>query len=216
VDPELGLVLQVLQQLAGQGASEPRSGRYPPKLLTVHERVAATHVAVDDSQFASLLRDKPANFNLTDTDRFVFLRADKETGWGLPVLTFSFDQDHKPTRLGLRVAVFVAGDDRYAPAASGFRLEGPEGDGNHNYYHAQWIVSFVKGGQPLPCPVWIPTSYPALPIAASGPASLLFALLLALYGMKSSVIADLLRTPSTRALKNYMTDIPGMTRSEGR
>jgi hypothetical protein len=67
----------------------------------------------------------------------------------------------------------------------GFRFETPEGEGTHNFYHAQPIRHFKKGQlELLNCPAWLPTAEPTLPLCATNPVELSICLLVSLYGWR--------------------------------
>ena len=70
----------------------------------------------------------------------------------------------------------------------GFRMETPGSnvnDGIHDFYHAQLVRkldSKLKNKLQITCPNWIPDSQPSFPLPADCPVTLLFCLIVTLYG----------------------------------
>ncbi|MBF0181188.1 MAG: hypothetical protein HQM03_14290 [Magnetococcales bacterium] len=104
-------------------------------------------------------------------------------------------QDNRPWRLRMRLGIFIPCDpdhtvDHLPPGYCfvGYRFETPEGHGAtpettgaHDYYHVQPITGFEHDG-PHFGPAWWPVRYPAFPVVADSPASLLGAMMVSLYG----------------------------------
>jgi hypothetical protein len=123
-------------------------------------------------------------WDLLGSNLHLYLRQIKATRTYTPILSFSYSVTE--TRLRLRIALFTTLGGR--TFACGFRMEAPEGIGDHHYYHVQWIRMFPDKTKALPgCPDWIPESYPAIPLDAGSPAELLLCMLLSLYGFEEFV-----------------------------
>ena len=89
-------------------------------------------------------------------------------------------------------------DENQIPSGIGFRLETPEimnqpdattnNEGIHDFHHAQLIKKFGKKKLDrklqIKCPNWLPESQPSFPLPAKCPVSLLFCLIVTLYGRK--------------------------------
>jgi len=81
----------------------------------------------------------------------------------------------------------------------GFRFETPEGEGLHNFYHAQM---FIEKGPPLPYHAWLPTSQPSFPLDAEDPVQLLLCLLTSLYGL--GYLGEVFRDSRIRHINGYI------------
>ncbi|MDP2946786.1 MAG: hypothetical protein Q8N88_01610 [Nanoarchaeota archaeon] len=67
----------------------------------------------------------------------------------------------------------------------GYRFERHYPLSIHDYWHVQ-ITKGVNTSENFPnCPIWIPTEYPCIPVKADNALSLLFSMLISLYGSKS-------------------------------
>lgn len=122
---------------------------------------------------------------------FLLLEPDTKGQRKLPLLKVSHEKNsegHEVIRY--QVCLFVmdeqAKDRESAICAIGLRFDTPEGvDGIHAYYHAQWCREFHGSKRNLEfprCPLWLPVTSPAIPVAASGPFSLMVAMFISLYG----------------------------------
>ena len=95
-------------------------------------------------------------------------------------LKCDLDKSLEDINLGIEMYRF---DDSKKPLGFGFRFEGPEADSKDDYWHAQVISEARAGGDKLPeCPNWLPTTVPCIPARAHCPVSLLFCMLISLYG----------------------------------
>lgn len=134
------------------------------------------------------------SLELSSVHAFIYLkpvlqmapRTKLSRSWMVPLLTVScdFNSDFDHTRL--RLMLFMKDQQHNKLQAIGFRFESPEseGDGLHNYYHAQLISAFDKDGIITlpPCPVWLPVTQPAFALDATSPLGLLICMLVSLYG----------------------------------
>ena len=128
--------------------------------------------------------------SMGDTKSFIYLEPIEKDGWIFPILSISFDYTAYLPSVRLRLALFLTSKDENGnavPVAIGYRFETPEseGEGVHNYYHAQMIYRFNKEEriEELPeCPKWIPEKQPAFALDAAGPYGLFVCMLASLYG----------------------------------
>ena len=125
--------------------------------------------------------------HLPNAKAFIYLRPVRQmTNWIVPVLTLSFDFEADLHYMRLRLMLFTKDQRKNALQAIGFRFESPEseGDGLHNYYHAQIISLFDKDNALTapPCPEWLPVTQPAFALDATSPLGLLVCMLVSLYG----------------------------------
>lgn len=151
------------------------------KMRELNDRVNATLRVIDERRLKVLLREVRAggSVDFLSKDAFLFL-APPEEGELLPVL--SIKSDFRKSELRIRMALFTF-DKSATPVAIGFRFETPEGEGHHNYHHAQLITSFGSGTEDLPTPPWLPTHQPALMMSAKNPFALFLGVLIGLYGL---------------------------------
>jgi hypothetical protein len=192
MDAEQGLFIQLLRQLAGAANGLDDSVEASPDLRRVYDHIRRDFPPCGESEIEWLLKKAPLSGSSLEVG-FIWLEPMRTTPAAIPVLAFEYSFDAR-RKVCLRVAIFVPGDDQYPVGAIGYRLESPEGGRSHNFHHAQHIVDFGPEARPLPCPRWIPTSQPALPINAKDSVSLLVGLLVSLYGVDSDVVKNLLTT----------------------
>jgi hypothetical protein len=122
--------------------------------------------------------------NFADNRKFLYLPPVTGRYLIVPLLSIRFNLDTMP-EVRLRVGLFLLDKDEKIMRSIGFRFETPEGEGTHNFYHAQLISDFEKdrlGFDLVGCPTWLPTTEPTLPLKANNPAELLICLLVSLYG----------------------------------
>ena len=191
MDAEQGLFITLLRQLA-ESAKDLDDSDAPPDLRLIYDCIRRDFPRCDEDAIDWLFRQQPVCGSSLKIG-FIWLEPTSTTPAAIPVLAFEYSFDARK-KVCLRVGIFVPGDDQYPVGAIGYRLETPEGGRSHNFHHAQHIIDFGPETRPLPCPRWIPTSQPALPISARDAVGLLVGLLVALYGVDSSVITNLLRT----------------------
>lgn len=138
----------------------------------------------NDRLLESILPSKAKSLiDLSRSRRFLYLEPIIQGGHFLPVMSFIGEFRTLKPELRLRVALFLL-DSTEKLRAVGYRFETPEGPGRHSYYHAQPIITFRDGSPQLPCPNWLSTDHPTLPLDAVDPVTLLLALLISLYGYR--------------------------------
>jgi len=117
----------------------------------------------------------------------------------VPILSLECNLDETRTSIILRVMLVRQEKVGKELHGIGFRLESPECEnqprdknedmgkkkinGRHDFYHAQLLRGF-DWGPPVKNLTWLPCSQPSFPLLANCPITLIFSLLLTLYGKK--------------------------------
>jgi hypothetical protein len=133
--------------------------------------------------------------------RFVFLEPMKDGI--LPMLTFRYDFTADVPIVSLQIGMFKLNANK--PVALGFRFEVPEGEGNHNYYHAQAIDTLRNGGLRLPCRPLVSATWPTFTLNALNVGTLLLCAIVSLYGRDK--LADFQSAGLGSLLVRYMRDL---------
>jgi hypothetical protein len=156
--------------------------------LRLNEQIAGVYGRLEELELESVLRRSTnrggIDFEIGGTRRFLFLRP-IVNGTILPLLNLSASLYEEPTSMRARLGLFMF-DSSKKLAGLGFRFESSEGPGQHAYSHVQVIRSLDKdGGRIFPqASTWFPTSYPAFPLSATDPVSIVLAMLLSIYGLE--------------------------------
>jgi hypothetical protein len=178
-EPELfaELLLWAVQREAGVARD------YPLKVLALYDRLNERFPRIDERVLAAMQREGAVD--LLEDGRFIYLETNKKASWTIPILGLKYDFAGDRHVVRLRLAFFGLVRDDEPLVAVGMRFETPEGGGFHNYYHAQLINSFSKGVEDhqLPGAGWVPQRFPAVPLDATSPTTLLLGTLLSLYGL---------------------------------
>jgi len=116
--------------------------------------------------------------------KFLYLDPCQGQPTFVPVVSLRCDFSLLEPEVRFRIGLFMRHDNEVK--SIGLRFESPEGDGDgiHDYYHAQYITSFYSGAPLKGAPPWLPTSQPAMTLEADGPIGLMLSLLMSLYGLK--------------------------------
>lgn len=152
------------------------------------------------NQFARIpheILEKAKESDLSPFPTAMYLHLPPDEKGGQPVLRASFEEKEEHKVFRIRAAIFVEAEeaDQYGNTQKvhrgiGIRFEspeGPKGDSNHDYYHAQWFSSFEKDINRLPgCPEWLPDVHPAIPIDAECAVDVLCCALKSFYGSRKS------------------------------
>lgn len=96
------------------------------------------------------------------------------------VLLVRVDEEHRDLR-GIGFRFECPESEQYPKKEGDEQIE--TGEGLHDFYHAQLITGFSYG-PPIEIPNWLPISQPSFPLLADDPVTLVFALLMTLYGKK--------------------------------
>jgi|GEM_PF-6102111 len=131
--------------------------------------------------------------NLSPFPPATYLHLPPDEKGGQPVLRASFEEKEEHKVFRIRAAIFVeAEDENFQKVNRGIGIrfespEGPQGESNHDYYHAQWFSSFEKDHHQLPgCPSWLPDVHPAIPLDAKCAVDVLCCALKSFYGSRKS------------------------------
>lgn len=163
-------------------------GSYPYKTSLVHESLSERLIGIDEHSLEACCnyQKRQRAGVVPGANRFVYLEATPKARSTIPVLTMHWDLDAQPFDMSVRVGLFWHDDNsELLLAGAGFRFESPEGvgGGSHDYFHAQPIMAFTKDDAPLPgLRGEIPTDFPAIPLPAKGPTTLLLCVLVAMLG----------------------------------
>jgi len=120
----------------------------------------------------------------------------------VPRLWLECDFGRSIPHVSLRVELFLL--HQQTINVIGYRFETPEGLGVHNYYHLQ---STENTSFP-----WIPTSQPAIALAARNPVELLFCLLISFYGR--DYLEEIGRNLTFQKMPDYISDLAGFSSSD--
>ncbi len=122
--------------------------------------------------------------NFRDVNRFLYLKPLAGSRSAVPIVTMFCNLEGERPEIRIRVGLFVQeGSGAKRMRAVGLRFETPEGDGRHNYFHAQFITEFAAGSPVHASPHWLPTREPAFLLDADGPLGLMICLLISLNGL---------------------------------
>lgn len=178
----VGAFCELIEFLHGNHYRWTRDPTADGKLRELNDTVSRSHKVIEAQKLAFLLKEakKGGSIDFLAHGAFLFLKPPEQEGALLPVL--SLKSNFSRSELRVRMALFTFGESQ-VPAAIGFRFETPEGEGKHNYHHAQLIRSFGKNTKDLPTPLWLPTRQPALMMSAKTPFSLFLGILIGLYGL---------------------------------
>ncbi len=141
--------------------------------------------------------------DFTEKRRFLYLPPLEKNADFVPILSLKCTLNETKTAIRLHVMLISHGGDEQPFHGIGFRLDSPESqqqneqdedddeeekkkknkDGRHDFYHAQLIRGFGWGPN-VENPDWLPCTQPSFPLLADDPVTLVFALLLTLYGKK--------------------------------
>lgn len=182
MDHKVGAFCELIEFLHSSHSRWTRDPSADQKQRKLNDEVSRSHKVIEDQKLAQLLREaKKGSVDFLSGGGFLFLKPPEKEGVLLPIL--SLKSDFSKSELRVRMALFTF-DETEEPAAIGFRFETPEGEGRHNYHHAQLIRSFDKHSKDLPkTPTWLPASQPALMMSARTPFSLFLGVLIGLYGL---------------------------------
>ncbi len=100
----------------------------------------------------------------------------------VPILIAKCDVSRSSALFRIELHSYSQNDGR--PYSFGFRFESP-GDSPHDYWHTQIIDQTIAGIVDLPgCPKWLPATVPCIPLSATDVVTLLFTILVSLYGLE--------------------------------
>jgi hypothetical protein len=185
LNPELGLFRDLLKLLFRFSKGGP--GRYgDPAAKEIFRVIGATYPPfgrVEEVQDFIPSQEKPIT-DFKDTGRFLYLKPGEGPPLFIPVVSLFTNFTRSIPEVRLRVGIFLLEGTEIR--SIGLRFESPEGEGPHNYYHAQFIKDFNA-----PVPVekrlnWLPVTHPPIALDARGPVTLLLSLVVSLYGLEDA------------------------------
>lgn len=199
------LIFKTLKWLAKKAESDWDRIKMP-KFQTVRSYVASINV-INEGELRKLEKELPSG-NLT-WDAFVgkcfLLPCPVKSNQFVPTLYVSFGGVNSGITMGHYL--FGEGDDE--GASFGVRYEEPhsDGDGMHDYYHAQFVntVRDVAGDPTFT--MQLPDSSPAFPLHAKDKLELFFSCLVSIYGKR--IFTTYMREISQD--KTVAKDQPGWT-----
>lgn len=180
MDREQGLLRQIILWLWVRNRKS-RATLSDKKIKDLYDLVMVSYQEFQDRELEALIpkNNAPSTLDLTQENKYIFLEPEISCNM-VPLLSFKYDFTRSKPIVRLYLALFFM--DKSDIHAVGYRFETPEGEGVHDYYHAQWISRF--GRQDLPnCPSWIPKKQPALTLDAENCVALLICLLISIYGL---------------------------------
>jgi len=150
----------------------------------------------------------------SDLDRLIASSINQQLTWDfyfyLPPLedphyipTLKIDCNYPSEKISFRLEFYKFTDKKNLKLVGfGFRFETGERPSKHDFFHAQVSNRPLPSKPLLPkCPGWIPTSIPCIPLKAECPISLIFNMLISLYGtglynkLFPQKLMDILKSP---------------------
>ncbi len=156
---------------------------------TLMNAAGTAFARIDESTLERYFDDNPVKGDTSETKSFVFLPMVSNFRI-LPVLSIAYELDQNKARL--QVILFIEeGVKTHGPRAFGYRYEAPEGDGKHNFWHAQPILEVKLHDETMRAlpgfqDDWRPPDTPAFPLDAQSVVDLIVCLMVSLYGLKEA------------------------------
>ena len=174
--------------------AEEGSWKPSREALETYKIISATWEPIDLKNVRHKFND--SDLNLDFSNRVLYLPPLKQDTQFVPVLSLYCQLNETQSIAKFRVMLICLDEDKNL-CGIGFRMETPEsinqnpstadGKGIHDFHHVQLIRRFGKtklDKLPIDCPCWLPQSQPSFPLPAKCPATLLFCLIVTLYGKK--------------------------------
>jgi hypothetical protein len=197
---------QILVWLAGEQRrwQEPVIAQAEGDIFELIDQLEPRFPSFEERQLENYLKESNQEVEFLKLHRFLYLRPIEEGGSFLPIMAVKCHWDENNLEVRIRMGLFRLFETELK--ASGFRYETPEGEGDHNYYHAQLIFGFDKDTKRLQfCERWLPVTQPAFCLDANNPVSLLVGLLVSLYGF--GIIRQMLSLSFGRMLEPYLEEM---------
>jgi len=196
------LLLIIYDEQKSDWSSETQTGRKPSsKAKELYEKYYYNKWhPVEETELEGWLNESDGKLEIDFSERkaVLYLPPLEKNAEFVPVLSLKCKIGEMINSMSLYVLLIRSGKDSQKPYGIGFRFESPEsehfekspgeeqpetGEGLHDFYHAQLITGFDYGPE-IEIPDWLPTSQPSFPLLAYDPVTLVFALLMTLYGKK--------------------------------
>jgi hypothetical protein len=172
--PELAAIRDVLTWAAREGERRLREGKAVSEI--VNTAIVSFKIVSSDNVQGSFAT---VSFDSIIQGGFVRLWPLPRGNRLTPLVAYIYNLN-EPQKLSLRVGIFSEHGGR--ARAIGLRFESPE-TGRHAFWHAQFIREYDRAKYPLPTEDWIPDAEPTIPVTAQSPVQLIFAFLVAMYGV---------------------------------
>ncbi len=187
---ELGLFRQLLKWLWEKNESVIRrlsEDTNKNKASEIYSRIITTSPKIENDRALEVMLPNKERLvvDFEDVGRFLYLEPIPKGDVALPVLSWECDFSRKPIpEIRLHLGLFLLDKEKNLQVI-GYRFETPEGEGRHNYYHAQLIKNFHNGGSCwcAKCRDWLPETQPAFVLDARNPVTLLVCILISVYGL---------------------------------
>jgi hypothetical protein len=151
---------------------------------------------IRETEFEKWLNESPDKLEIDFSDRnaVLFLPPLEKDGDFVPILNMKCEVSETVNSLSFYILLVRLGKEGQQPYGLAFRFESPEnehyehkvdneGEGLHDFYHVQ-LITGLSYGPNLEIPKWVPVSQPSFPLLADDPLTLVFAILMTLYGKK--------------------------------
>ena len=197
------LLLKIYDEQKNDWSLETQSGRKPSAeardLYDVY--CYNTWHPINEKEFENWLNesDEKLDVDFSKKRAVLYLPPLEKDAEFVPVLSLKCTLSKTINSIRLYVLLFRHGEEGQKPYGIGFRFESPEneqyerqseddeqqgpGEGLHDFYHAQLITGFGYGPE-IEIPGWLPCTQPSFPLPADDPVTLVFSLLMTLYGKR--------------------------------
>ena len=191
------LLLIIYDEQKSDWSGDSLRGRKPSNVAKeFYERYGYTNWnQVKETEFEKWLRldETTGQMNVRFSDRkaILFLPPLEKDEDFVPILNMECKVGESINSMSLYVLLVQEREEGREPRGLAFRFESPENEhyeedsneGLHDFYHVQFIKGFEYGPE-FEIPQWVPMSQPSFPLLANDPLTLVFALLMTLYGKK--------------------------------
>jgi hypothetical protein len=201
------LLLIIYAEQKSDWSPETQNGRKPSAEAQelYNQYCSSNWHRISEKEFEKLLTISNGKLviDFSETKAILVLPPLQEDQAFVPILNLECELSKNINSLRLHVLLVRLDEDHRKLYGIGFRCECPEneqyskektkikkkkkpvqaGEGLHDFYHAQLITGFSYGPS-IEIPDWLPTSQPSFPLLADDPVTLVFALLMTLYGKK--------------------------------
>jgi len=207
MDPEHGLLVQILRDLASREAAWNAEADLRPELSDIYRYLERNLFRrCTEEEIEQVIQANPEAGDLHAWGGFLFLRPCETRVWAVPVMTMEY-QFAPPPRIGLRLGLFLFDNESQSVVSTGYRYESPDAGGEHDFFHMQQITELGNRAFPLPTPPWVSQNKPAVPLDAGTDVGLLLCLLAALYGPQSDVIAEIASSQYRNMLSTHIKSV---------
>lgn len=189
------LLLTIYEEQKSDWSEQTLTGRKPSDKARDFYRQYSYNVwhQVEEREFEKWLKESPDKLEVNFSKRkaILFLPPLEKDGDFVPILNMECEVGETINSMSLYVLLVQEREEGKKPRGLAFRFESPENEhyeeesneGLHDFYHVQFIKGFEYGPE-FEIPQWVPMSQPSFPLLADDPLTLVFALLMTLYGKK--------------------------------